>query len=166
MGVADCDRMTQTYNGRTLNTERTRMNLGQTSESNHHPLVPGVNCEACHSVLQSPSRQTVSYLLLDQFTVPLLGCEDHLEQFRAMCGLTSEGAARLLSHHPAGGISCPSCRLATGGNGHVFIPVNGGGTVILGCRSHQATIAERFETGRRTHQQLSSSIGSASGSSG
>ncbi|MDS0261383.1 hypothetical protein NDI56_18435 [Haloarcula sp. S1CR25-12] len=115
---------------------------------------PPVPCSDCRAALASPSRETVSFLLLDQFTLPVAGCEDHLEQFRAVCGLTTSGRARLLAHLPAGGITCPSCRLSSHGTRRAMIPVDGGAAVLLGCPEHQSTIASRFQAGRETQNRL------------
>lgn len=115
---------------------------------------PPVPCPDCRHALTSISRDTVSFLLLDQFTVPVVGCQDHLEQFRAVCGLTTDGRAELLAHRPAGGITCPACRRASHDSRHAMIPVDGGAAVLLGCPDHQSTIATRFQTGQRTRQQL------------
>jgi len=46
---------------------------------------PPVPCDACRSALASVSRDSVAFLLLDQFTLPVVGCRDHLERFRAIC---------------------------------------------------------------------------------
>jgi hypothetical protein len=119
---------------------------------------PPVPCRECRAALASPSRDTVSFLLLDQFTLPVAGCEDHLEQFRAVCGLTTDGRAQLLGHQPAGGITCPSCRLSGHGTGRAMIPVDGGAAVLLGCPKHQSTIASRFQTGRETWEQLGADL--------
>ena len=115
---------------------------------------PPVSCADCRSVLGSISRDSVSFLLLDQFTVPVAGCADHLEQFRAVCGLTTDGRAQLLGHQPAGGITCPACRRSAHANRHAMIPVEGGAAVLLGCPDHQSTIAGRYRTGQRTRQRL------------
>ncbi|WP_277543054.1 hypothetical protein [Haloarcula laminariae] len=121
---------------------------------------PPVPCADCRSALASPSREAVSFLLLDQFTVPVVGCRDHLEQFRAVCGLTTEGRARLLGHRPAGGITCPGCRHASHGTNHALLPVDGGAAVVLGCPDHQSTIVSRYQTGQRTRQQLFADVDS------
>jgi len=123
---------------------------------------PPVPCGACRDALSEPSRASVSFLLLDQFTLPVVGCMDHLEQFRAVCGLTTEGRAKLLSHRPAGGVPCPRCRLSTHGTHRALIPVDGGAAVVLGCAEHQSTIAGRFQTGQRTRQQLADDFDSFS----
>lgn len=121
------------------------------SERDGEPPVP---CNACRTALASPSRETVSFLLLDQFTVPVVGCADHLERFRAVCGLTTESSARLLSHVPAGGVPCPGCRLSAHGTPRSLIPVADGATVVLGCPEHQSAIAGRYQTGHRTRERL------------
>ena len=118
------------------------------------------HCEACRAALQSVGRDTVSFLLLDQFTVPLVGCEDHLERFRSVCALTTEHPVELLDHVPAGGVPCPGCRLARHNPHQAIIPVDDGLVPVLACPTHQADVAERYHTGLETHQQLTSSIDS------
>ena len=124
------------------------------------PTEPGdddqlpVPCDDCRSALDSVSRDSVSFLLLDQFTVPVVGCTDHLEQFRAVCGFTTDGRAELLAHQPAGGITCPACRRGSQAAGHAMIPIAGGAAVLLGCPDHQSKIASRYQTGQRTRRQL------------
>jgi len=127
------------------------------------PAVPGddeppVPCADCRSALASVTRDSVSFLLLDQYTVPVLGCTDHLEQFRAVCGLTTDGRAELLAHQPAGGITCPACRRTSPAGGHAMIPVEGGAVVLLGCPDHQSTIASRYQAGQETRQRLSADL--------
>jgi len=73
---------------------------------------PPIRCDECRSALRSDRQQAVSFLLLDQLTIPVLSCDDHLERFTSICGLTTEATADLLHHRPAGGITCPGCRLA------------------------------------------------------
>lgn len=123
---------------------------------------PPVPCDDCRSALASMSRDSVSFLLLDQFTLPVVGCADHLEQFRAVCGLTTDGRAQLLAHQPAGGITCPACRRSSQAAGHAMIPVDSGAAVLLGCPDHQSTIASRYQTGQRTRQQLTDDFDSFS----
>jgi len=123
---------------------------------------PPVPCADCRSALASASRDSVSFLLLDQFTLPIVGCSDHLERFRAVCGLTTEGRAQLLSHQPAGGITCPACRRSGHGTRNAMIPIDGGAAVLLGCPDHQSTIVSRFETGERTRRQLADDFDSFS----
>lgn len=121
---------------------------------------PPVDCEDCHAVLNADGDQSPAFLLLDELTVPLLSCDDHLEQFAAVCGLTSGDEPDVLHHRPAGGIPCPSCRLAPYNPGHAMIPVQDGATVVLACPNHQTGVIERYQTGLETQQQLTSDIGS------
>lgn len=121
------------------------------SEASGGPPVP---CADCRNALASVSRDSVAFLLLDQFTLPVAGCRDHLEQFRAVCGFTTDGRAELLSHQPAGGITCPACRRSSHAGGHAMIPVEGGAAVLLGCPDHQSEIATRYQAGQQTRQQL------------
>lgn len=119
---------------------------------------PPVQCSACQSALHSPGREAVSFLLLDQFTIPLVACDDHLEQFRSVCGLTTVDTPELLGHHPAGGIHCPGCRLAPHNPEQPVIPVEDGAVVILACPQHQSDIITRFDAGLQTQQQLTTSL--------
>lgn len=150
-----------TYSRGTLNETRTFMDTGQPLASETSGVPPSIHCQACQSALQAPSRQSVSYLLVDTLTVPLLGCADHLEQFRDICGLSTDGSAELLSHHPAGGIHCPRCRLSARAREHALIPFAGGMALVMSCPEHQSDIASRFQTGLRTWEQLHSSVPSS-----
>lgn len=134
------------------------MESGHPSESAMSQAPPSVRCGACHDAIESPSRHSVSYLLVEQLTIPVLGCSDHLEEFRSICGLTTDAAAELLTHQPAGGIQCPRCRLTARSRQHALIPVAGGLAVILSCPEHQSDIAARFQTGLRTRRQLQSTV--------
>ncbi|WP_302080537.1 hypothetical protein [Salinibaculum rarum] len=127
-------------------------------DSSGHPPVP---CSACQSALRSPERDAVSFLLLDQFTIPLVGCEEHLEQFRSVCALTTEDEAELLDHHPAGGINCPGCRLAPHNPEQPVMPISDGAVAILACPQHQSDIITRFHSGLQTRQQLTKSLETA-----
>jgi len=65
-----------------------------TVELDHPPADPAdspssIRCTACDAALRSPGRDTVSFLLVDQLTIPLVGCPDHLTQFSTVCGLTN-----------------------------------------------------------------------------
>lgn len=115
-------------------------------------------CEACGEALRSPSRETISFLLLDQFTIPLVGCRDHLEQFSTICGLTTEGSATLLEHRPAGGLPCPGCRQSSHQPEHPVLPVGNGAVAVLACGTHQVDIVGRFRAGLQTQQYLTSSL--------
>lgn len=127
----------------------------QTDDVRGQPPVP---CDACASALYSAGDHMLSFLLLDQLTVPVVGCEDHLEQFTAVCGYTTEDTAELLDHHPAGGVGCPSCHLAPHNPEQPVIPVRDGAVAVLACPEHQSEIVERFYTGLDTHQQLTTSL--------
>ncbi len=121
---------------------------------------PAIRCDACQSAFHSESQQAVSFLLLDQLTIPIVSCDDHLEQFASICGLTSEDTAKLLDHRPAGGICCPSCRLAPYNVARPMIPVEEGAIVPMACPAHQSEIIQRFHTGLETQHHLSSPLGS------
>ena len=119
---------------------------------------PPVPCAACEAALQSPEQQYLSFLLLDQFTIPVAGCEEHLEQFASTCGYTTDYTAELIAHRPAGGISCPSCHLAPYNLHHPVIPVGTGAVSILACPEHQSEIINRFQAGLDTQQQITTSL--------
>ena len=118
---------------------------------------PPILCDACESALHSHGGDTISFLLLDQLTLPLIGCDTHLEQFTTICGFTTEDTAELLSHRPAGGISCPSCHLAPYNLNQPLIPVQSGAAAVLACPEHQTEIVERFHTGLEIQQKLTAS---------
>ncbi|QLK26636.1 hypothetical protein HYG81_03190 [Natrinema zhouii] len=117
-----------------------------------------IHCDECRSAIRSDRQQAVSFLLLDQLTIPVLSCDDHLERFASICGLTSESTADLLNHRPAGGICCPSCRLAPYNSSRPVIPIEDGVLVPMACPEHQSEIVQRFHTGLQTQQQLSTSL--------
>lgn len=117
-----------------------------------------VPCAACTAALQSPEDRNLSYLLLDQFTIPVVGCREHLTQFTSICGYTTDDTAELVEHRPAGGISCPSCQLAPYALRQPVIPVGTGAVSILACPDHQSEIITRFHTGFQTQQQLTTSL--------
>ena len=121
-----------------------------------------IQCTACESALQSPGRKSVSFLLLDQLTIPLVGCDNHLEEFCSLCGLATEGRAELLNHRPAGGVNCPSCRHAPHKPQQPVIPVGNGGLAVLACSTHQSDILSRFSTGLQVREHLTSSLDGAS----
>lgn len=117
-----------------------------------------VQCDACEAALRSPDGRSMAFLLLDQLTAPLIGCDEHREQFTSVCGLTTESTAELLNHRPAGGVNCPSCHLAPHDPGHPVIPVQGGAVTVLACPQHQTAIIDRFRTGLETQQQLTAPL--------
>ena len=92
---------------------------------------PPVPCAACRAVFESPDRDAAAFLLVDQLTIPVVGCADHLDEFRAVCGHTTDGTADLLDHRPAGGIACPT---------------------------HRSQIVGRFQTGLETRRQITSPL--------
>lgn len=126
---------------------------------------PPLQCDECQSVLQSDSRQPISFLLLDQLTIPIIGCDDHLEQFTSICGLTTEDTADLLDHQPAGGICCPGCRLAPYNTAQPMISIQEGAVAVTACPDHQLEIVDRFYTGLQTQQHLTSNLNTNTGSS-
>ena len=101
-----------------------------------------VRCSACDAALQSPGRDTISFLLFDQFTVPLVGCPDHLEEFSGVCGLTTEADATLLEHRPAGVVRCVGCQHAVHRTQYPVVPVGTGAVAVLACGTHQADIVD------------------------
>lgn len=124
--------------------------------------LPPIHCDACEAAIQSPTREVTAFLLLDTFTVPIVGCSDHLEQFRSVCGHTTPQHVDLLEHLPAGGINCPGCQLAHHNPYQPMIPVGSGMITPLACQSHQSELINRFNTGIQTQQHLSSSLDSLS----
>lgn len=119
---------------------------------------PVIQCDACQSAVRSDGQHGVSFLLLDQLTIPLVSCEEHLEQFSAICELTTDDTADILDHRPAGGICCPSCRLAPYNAAQPMIPVQGGAIVAMACPNHQSQIVQRFHAGLQTQHQLNSTL--------
>jgi hypothetical protein len=95
-----------------------------------------------------------SFLLLDQLTVPLVGCPDHLTRFTSVCGYTTTATAELLNHRPAGGVGCPSCHLSVYSPEQPVVPVQDGAVAVLACPRHQSEIINRFHAGLDTQQQL------------
>jgi len=119
---------------------------------------PTIRCEACRSALDAPGREAVAFLLFEGRTVPVVGCADHLERFRATCGFATERTVELLQHRPAGGVPCPGCRLAPHNPYQPVVPVDDGVVAVLACSTHNTEIVERFRTGRRTRQQLTAPL--------
>ena len=120
-----------------------------------------IPCGACRSALEPESAQSVSFLLLDELTIPVLGCEDHLAEFTEVCGFTTSDTADLLGHHPAGGVQCPGCRNARYDASHPMIAVHDGAVVVTACPDHQSEILQRFQTGLETRQQLTADLGTS-----
>ena len=135
----------------------------QQSRSETTDNQPAIDCDACQSVLDPDGPQSVSFLLLDHLRIPLLSCDDHLERFTSICGLSSNDTATLLHHQPAGGISCPGCRLASYSTAQSLVPVQDGAIVPIACPEHQSKIIQRFQTGLQTHRQLTSSLDTVHG---
>jgi len=119
---------------------------------------PPIQCDACESALNDGESRTVAFLLLDQHTVPLVGCDEHLSQFATVCGYTTEDTVDLLEHRPAGGVPCPSCHLAPHSARQPVIPVRDGAVAVLACPEHQSTVVERFHEGLETQRQLTTSL--------
>ncbi|MFD1641488.1 hypothetical protein [Halohasta litorea] len=118
------------------------------------PQAPVPSCPDCQAALEATGRDAVSFLLVDSLTLPVVGCEVHLEQFRLVCGLTSENPARLLSHRPAGGIICPGCRRASRQPTHPIVRIGQGAVALIGCQSHEKDVIDRYRAGRETRGQL------------
>ena len=121
---------------------------------------PPIQCDACLSALHEPDRATMAYLLIDQLTVPITGCENHRQQFRSICEFSTDRDVDLLEHHPAGGITCPSCQRAPHRPHHPVIPLGNGVITVIACPSHETVVLERFQTGLQTQQQLTASLDS------
>ena len=118
-----------------------------------------IRCEACQSAIDPESEQDVAFFLLDTLTIPVLGCDDHLDRFASVCGLTSEDTADVLNHRPAGGVQCPGCRNARYNAAHAALPVGDGAIVVPACAQHQAELAQRFQSGLATQSQLTAEPG-------
>jgi len=131
------------------------MNPGESPQqpTDEHEGYPPIQCDACRSALESPDG-IPSFLLLDQLTVPVVGCTAHLTQFRSVCGYTTTATAEILNHRPAGGVSCPSCHLALHNPRQPVIQVQDGAVAVLACPRHQSEIINRFHRGLDTQQQL------------
>jgi hypothetical protein len=135
------------------------MDTGDTFQPSADPSGDhGIRCVDCAAALRSPGRETVSFLLLDQLTVPLVGCEDHLEEFSAVCELATEDSARLLDHRPAGGLPCPGCRNAAYDTQQAVVPVGNGGLGLLVCSNHRSDVLSKFRAGLQVRQQLDASL--------
>lgn len=122
------------------------------------PEDPPIRCDACQAALRSPGRETIEFLLVDQLTIPIAGCSDHLAQFSDACGLTAEQRTERLDFIPAGGINCPACRLARHSPEQPVIPVDAGAVGVMACPKHLSEILTRFQTGIETQHQLTASL--------
>lgn len=120
--------------------------------------VQAIHCTACDAALESPGRDTISFLLLDQLTIPVVGCPDHADQFRATCGLTTEGDATALEHRPAGGLQCPGCRHVAHRSSHPVLPVGNGAVAVLACPTHRNDILGRYRAGLEAHRHLTTTL--------
>lgn len=132
------------------------------SQSDIDKDLPAIDCDACESALQPNSQTDVSFLLLDNLTIPLISCEDHLAQFTSLCGLTTTETADLLHYQPAGGICCPGCRHAPHTMAQPMVPLQDGAVALIACPDHQAEIVQRYQTGLETRQQLTSGLPNSS----
>ena len=112
------------------------------------------DCQDCRAALESGGRQAISFLLVETLTVPVVGCDAHLEEFRAICELTTEDSAELLDHLPAGGIQCPACRNHEQGGGMPLIFVEAGAVGVLACERHATAVIECYQSGLQARQQL------------
>jgi hypothetical protein len=119
---------------------------------------PPIPCEDCEAALHATGGQTPSFLLVDALTIPLLGCDDHIEKFTRVCNLSTDDTADLLHHRPAGGIRCPGCRLAPHNPHQPLIQIHDGAVTVIACPDHQTTILDRFQAGLQVEQQLTTSL--------
>jgi len=119
------------------------------------PLGDRPHCPDCRAALESGGRQAISFLLVETLTVPVVGCDGHLEEFRAICGLTTADNAKLLGHLPAGGVQCPACRNHEQGGGMPLLFVEAGAVGILACERHATAVIECYRSGLQARQQLS-----------
>lgn len=119
---------------------------------------PNIQCDDCKAALESGGRQAVSFLLIETLTVPLVGCDAHLEQFRALCGLSTDESAKLLSHLPAGGIQCPGCRQSHHSIGMPVVMIEGGAVGIRTCSDHAEAVLDRYQSGLDVRQQIGADV--------
>lgn len=118
------------------------------------PASPHPSCPDCRAALEATGREAVSFLLVESLTVPVVGCEVHLEQFRLLCGLTADDTATLLSHRPAGGVQCPGCRRATQTLEQPVVRIGHGAAAVLACETHEEDVIERFRAGLQARGEL------------
>jgi len=123
-------------------------------DSDGTPVGVELSCPDCRAALASTGRDAVSFFLVDSLTIPVVGCEVHLEQFRLLCGISSDDTAKLLSHRPAGGIRCPGCRRANGSREHPLVRIGHGAAAVLACDTHEADVLDRLEAGLRARGEL------------
>lgn len=129
-------------------------------EPDNKPVAPterGPQCPDCQDALESGGRQAISFLLVGTLTVPVVGCDAHLEEFRAICELTTEDSAELLDFLPAGGVQCPACRNQEQSGGMPLIFVEAGAVGVLACESHAEAVIDRYRSGLEARQQLGAS---------
>jgi hypothetical protein len=124
----------------------------------HGDPLAAVSCAACRTALRQGGGDAVSFLLLDELRVPLVGCEAHLARFARTCGLTTEGSADLLAHRPAGGIGCPGCRLAPRRPDQVVVPVADGAVAVVACDTHRDAACARYEAGGEARGHLTADL--------
>jgi hypothetical protein len=113
-----------------------------------------VSCAACRATLRSGGRDALSVLLVDRLRIPVVGCDDHLDRFAATCDLGSDGSTDLLGHRPAGGITCPTCRLAPRSPEQALVAVDDGAVAVVACPRHRDAVVDRFAAGARTRRRL------------
>jgi hypothetical protein len=130
------------------------MDSGHSTEQpiGDHDFPPRVTCTDCKTALQS--HGDIAFLLLDQVTAPIAGCDTHQAEFASVCGYATVEPATTVGYRPAGGIACPSCRLAVHTPEHPLVPVSDGVIGIIACPEHQTQILNRFHTGLETKQQV------------
>lgn len=112
-----------------------------------------VECADCRAALAAGGRESTAFLLADHLTVPVVGCDRHREELRAVCTLATAETAELFEHRPAGGIRCPACRLAGTGSQPV-VSVADGGIAVIACPAHRSELLDRYRAGLETRRQL------------
>jgi hypothetical protein len=117
-----------------------------------------VPCAACRRALRGGGLDAVSFLLLDELRVPLVGCAEHTARFARTCGLTTAGSAELLAHRPAGGVGCPGCRLAPRRPDQAVVPVVDGAVAVVACETHREAARARYRTGTAARGHLTADV--------